>query len=96
MLCAYSIRGLGSGAVDDKEHVAILLVVFGSAYTVLGAWPLGKVDGFPWEWQKQIASYGELFSWGLYILSVIVLIIGAISLYFHSRKYHQNHPNQSM
>ena len=96
MLCVYSIRGLCSGAVDDKEHVAILLVVFGFAYTVLGAWPLGNIDGFPWEWQKQIASYGGLFSWGLYILSVIVLIIGAISLYFHSRQYHQNHPNQSI
>jgi hypothetical protein len=95
LLCAYCIQGLGSRVVDDKEHVAVVLVVFGFAYTVLGAWPLGKTIDFPWEWQKQIASFGSLFSWGLYSLSVIILAVGAVSLYCHSRRYHQMHPDQS-
>jgi hypothetical protein len=96
MLCVYSLRGLRSSLVEDKERVAVLLVVFGFAYTVIGAWPLGQIEGFAWEWQKQIASYGALFTWGLYVLSVVVLTVGAISLYIHSRRYHQNHPNQAI
>ncbi|MCW3999553.1 MAG: hypothetical protein NWE93_04890 [Candidatus Bathyarchaeota archaeon] len=96
MLCAYSTRSLRSGAVDDGEHVAILLVAFGFAYTVIGAWPLGKIADFPWDWQKQIAGFGGLFTWGLYVLSVVVLAVGAVSLYVYSRRYHQSHPNPSV
>jgi hypothetical protein len=92
MLCAYSIRGINPAAVDDREHVAILLTVFGFAYQVIGAWPLGGKIDFPWEWQKQIVSNGTIFAWTLYVLSLSVLVVGGISLYIHSRIYHQKHP----
>ena len=91
-LCAYSIRGINSQAVDDKEHVAMLLTACGFAYQVIGAWPLTNQIDFPWRWQKQIASNGNLFVWILCVLSLVSLIIGGVSLYIHSRIYHQKHP----
>ena len=95
MLCAYSIRGIGSVSANDKEPVAVLLTAFGFAYMVIGAWPLGKAVDFPWEWQKQIISYGTVFAWVLYLLSFIVLSVGGISLYIHSRAYHRMHNEPS-
>ena len=89
MLCAYSIREICPEAVDNKEYVAIVLTAFGFAYLVIGAWPLGQKDVFPWEWQKQIVANGTVFAWALYILSLIVLLVGAVSLYKHSLIYHQ-------
>jgi hypothetical protein len=86
------VNVLRFGITVDSEHVAILLTSIGFAYQVVGAWPLGNPVDFQWEWQKQIASYGGIFSWGLYLLSLIVLAIGAISLYVHSKRYHQKHP----
>jgi hypothetical protein len=96
MLCSYTIGALRSGISADSEHVAILLTTFGFAYQVLGAWPLGNAVDFPWEWQKQIVSYGPFFVWLLYLLSLVVLIIGVLSLYVHSREYHRNHPQLSI
>ena len=92
MLCIYSIRGISPEAADDKQYVAILLTAFGFAYQVVGAWPLGNLVDFPWQWQKQIISNGTIFAWTLYILSLIVLAVGGISLYKHSRIYHKKHP----
>ena len=92
MLCVYSIRGISPNEVDDKEHVAILLTAFGFTYQVIGAWPLGHLNDFPWQWQKQIISNGAFFAWALYILSLIVLVIGGISLYKNSQIYHKKHP----
>ncbi len=92
LLCAYAIRGISPHAVNDKEHVALLLTAFGFAYQVLGAWPLGKLVDFPWEWQKQIMRNGAALSWTLYLLSLASLIVGGVSLYLHSRIYHQKHP----
>lgn len=92
MLCAYSIRGIKPEAIDDKEHIAILLTAFGFVYQVIGAWPLGHLNDFPWQWQKQIVSNGTIFTWALYILSLIALAVGGISLYKHSRIYHKKHP----
>ena len=94
MLSLYSIRGINPEAADDKQYVAILLTVFGFAYQVIGAWPLGNKVDFPWQWQKQIVSNGAAFAWTLYILSLIVLVVGAFSLYKHSRIYHQKHPSE--
>lgn len=91
ILCFYSIRGLHSEVIDDKEHVSILLTAFGFTYQVIGAWPLGSMVDFPWQWQKQIVSYGSSFAWALYLLSLIVLVVGGVSLYIHSRIYHQSH-----
>jgi hypothetical protein len=93
MLCVYSLRGINSEAAVNKKHIAILLTAFGFMYQVIGAWPLGQQNSFPWQWQKQIISYGSIFSWMLYILSLVVLMIGVISLYKHSLIYHQNHPD---
>jgi hypothetical protein len=91
ILCVYSIRRIGQEAVDNKEKVAVLLTAFGFTYQVIGAWPLEHQIDFPWQWQKQIVANGTIFAWILYILSLIVLVIGAISLYKHSRIYHQKH-----
>jgi len=92
MLCVYSIRGINSEAAVNKQHIAILLTTFGFVYQVIGAWPLGQQNSFPWQWQKQIISYGSVFAWTVYFLSLVVLIIGVISLYKHSLIYHQKHP----
>lgn len=91
MLSVYSIRGINS-AVVNKKHIAILLTAFGFVYQVIGAWPLGQQNSFPWQWQKQIISYGSVFAWTVYLLSLVVLLVGVISLYKHSLIYHQKHP----
>jgi hypothetical protein len=96
MLCIYSLRALRFGLTGDSERVAVLLVVFGFAYVVLGAWPLQTAANFPWEWQKQIMSYGPIFAWTLYLVSVVVLAVGGLSLFVHSRDYHSKHPEVSL
>lgn len=91
MLCVYCIRGIRPETAVDKQYVAILLTVFGFTYQVIGAWPLGNLNDFPWQWQKQIIGNGTIFAWTLYILSFIVLVVGVISLYEHSRIYRKKH-----
>jgi hypothetical protein len=95
-LCIYSIRGIRFDAVNHKEHIAILLTAVGFTYQVIGAWPLGNMVDFPWEWQKQIIQNGAILSWALYILSLSALVIGGASLYLHSRIYHQKHPELAL
>jgi hypothetical protein len=91
MMCVYSLRGISAGAPVDKLYVAVLLVAFGFTYQVIGAWPLGHPADFPWQWQKQIMNNGAVFTWILYLLSIVVLLVGVISLYKHSKIYHQTH-----
>jgi hypothetical protein len=91
ILCVYSLRGITSECAADKQYVAILLTAFGFGYVVIGAWPLGQRDIFPWEWQKQVISWGPAFAWLLYILSLVILSVGVVSLYKHSVIYHQRH-----
>ncbi len=91
MLCLYSIRRIRLEDTDNKKYVAILLTAFGFTYQVIGAWPLGNMNDFPWEWQKHIVSNGSLVTWVLYVLSLIVLVVGGISLYLQSIIYHQKH-----
>lgn len=95
MLCIYSIRGISSEASTDKQYAAILLTAFGFGYIVIGAWPLGQRDVFPWEWQKQIISFAPGFAWMLYILGLVVLAVGVVSLYKHSLIYHQKHRSEA-
>jgi hypothetical protein len=94
MLCSYSIRGIRSEGAADKQYVAILLTAFGFIYQVIGAWPLQHQIDYPWQWQKQIVSFGPVFAWTLYVLSLIVLSIGVISLYKHSVIFHRKHPGK--
>jgi hypothetical protein len=96
VLCVYSIRGIRPEIASHKEQVAVLLTAFGFAYQVIGAWPLGTIANFPWEWQKQIMRNGPAFAWSLFSLSLAALIIGGISLYIHSRIWHQKHPEVSL
>jgi hypothetical protein len=96
MLCLYSLHALRFGLTGNSELVAVMLIVFGFTYQVVGAWPLGVMANFPWEWQKQIMNYGFLFTWLLYALSLVTLVIGGISLYVHSRDYHKRHPELSL
>ncbi len=95
ILSTYSICKIKSGSMGDKEHVAVVLTVFGFAYQIIGAWPLGEKTIFPWEWQKQIISFGPIFAWTLTLLSLIALAAGGISLFTHSKLYHQKHPEFS-
>jgi hypothetical protein len=88
MLCTFCIRKINLEASVDKQYVAILLTVFGFAYQILGAWPLQHQPDLPWQWQKQIDSFGPIFAWILYLLSLFILSIGVISLYKHSLIYH--------
>ena len=94
MLCIYSLREIRPTAPDDKQHVAILLTAFGFTYQIIGAWPLEQMKDFPWQWQKQIAMNGPVFTWTLYLLSLVVLLIGVVSLYKQSRIYHQKHSGE--
>jgi hypothetical protein len=94
MLCSYSIRGITPKASDKKQSVAILLTAFGFTYQVIGAWPLDQLKDFPWQWQKQIAMNGPEFTWSLYLLSLVVLLVGVLSLYKHSQIYHQKHSGE--
>ena len=96
LLCLYCSRGLSALTVENRERVAIVLTAFGFAYVIIGAWPLGSIVNFPWEWQKQIANNGAPFAWGLYLLSMVVLFVGGISLYRCSKIYHQRHPEFSL
>ena len=95
ILSLYSLRGICLETSIDKQYVAILLTAFGFIYQVIGAWPLGNPIDFPWEWQKQIVSNGALFAWTLYGLSLAVLLVGGISLYKHSRLFHQKYSELS-
>jgi hypothetical protein len=91
MLSNYSLRGISPQAPADKQYIAILLTAFGFTYQVIGAWPLGNVVDFPWQWQKQIVLNGAVFAWVLWLLSLAVLLVGVISLYKHSVIYHKKH-----
>jgi hypothetical protein len=91
LLIRYCICGLTAKTVEDRERVGIVLVAFGFIYVILGAWPLGKQLDFPWDWQKQIFSYGVIFTWMLYLLSIAVLAVGAVSVYRCSVFYHRKH-----
>ena len=94
MLCYYSIREIEPKTVAGKRYVAILLTVLGFTYQVIGAWPLQHQTDFPWQWQKQIVSFGPAFAWILYLLSLIVLLIGVVSLYKDSVIYNNKHPDE--
>ena len=96
MLSAYSIRGICPESVIDKEYIAVLLTAFGFTYLVIGSWPLGNLDVFPWQWQKQIISYGPVFAWVLYILGLVALVVGGLSLYKHSLIYRQKHLHEEL
>ena len=89
MLCSYSINGINPKGSDNKQYVAILLTAFGFTYQVIGAWPMEHPKDFPWQWQKQIAMNGPVFTWTIYLVSIVVLLIGVISLYKHSKIYQQ-------
>ena len=91
LLCSYSLRAITAEAPVDKQYVAILLTAFGFTYQVIGAWPLGKLVDFPWQWQKQIILNGSIFAWILYLLSLTILVVGVFSLYKHSVIYHKKH-----
>jgi hypothetical protein len=95
MLCAISVRELRSGSAVD-EHIALVLTAFGFAYQIVGAWPLQSVVDLPWQWQKQIMSFGPVFGWGLCVLSWVVLAVGGVSLYVHSRNYPREHSDFSI
>ncbi len=94
MLCLYSIRKISPESSADKQYVAILLATFGFSYQIIGAWPLQSQPVLPWEWQKQIISFGFPFAWSLYLLSLVVLFIGVISLYKHSVIYYNKKLNE--
>jgi hypothetical protein len=96
LLSVYCIRGLSALTVENRERVAIILTAFGFGYVVIGAWPLGVTVNFPWEWQKQIASNGAVFTWSLYVLGLVVLAVGSLSVYRCSKIYHKLHPDFSV
>ncbi|HEX7483308.1 MAG TPA: hypothetical protein VF350_07565 [Candidatus Bathyarchaeia archaeon] len=94
MLSFYSIHKITPKASDNKQYVAILLTASGFIYQVIGAWPLEQIKDYPWQFQKQIALNGGVFTWTLYLLSLIVLLIGVVSLYRHSQIFHKKHSGE--
>lgn len=89
LLCDSCIGAIRFGLTVESRYAAVLLVVFGFAYLVIGAWPLQTVIDMPWLWQKQIMSYSSFFAWMLYLLGIIVFVVGGVSLWEHSKKYHR-------
>jgi len=92
MLTVYCVRDIQPTVVDNKEHAAVLVTALGFAYLVLGAWPMWT-QSYPWAWQQEIANYGNLLVLPLFAGSLIALIAGSVSLYIHSRIYHQKYPD---
>ena len=72
--------------VDNKQNAAILVTALGFTYQVIGAWPLWN-QWYPWQWQAEIARYGNWLVFPLFIGSLLALIIGAASLYSHKAKF---------
>jgi hypothetical protein len=91
MLTVYCISDIQPARVDNKEQAAILVTALGFAYQVVGAWPMWNQQ-YPFPWQQQIANYGNLLVLPLFAGSLLALMIGAVSLYIHSKIYHQKHP----
>ena len=91
MLAVYCVRDIQPARVDDKEHAAMLVTALGFTYQVVGAWPLWN-QPYPWPWQHIIAKYGNLLVLPLFAGSLLALITGVVSLYIHSKIYHQEHP----
>ena len=90
ILSVYCISDIQATRVDYKEHAAILVTALGFAYLVLGAWPLWN-QSYQWAWQQEIANYGSLLALLLYAGSLVIFLIGAASLYIHSKIYRQKH-----
>jgi hypothetical protein len=88
MMGVYCIRGIQPQVVDNKQNAAILVTALGFTYQVIGAWPLWN-QVYAWPWQAEIARYGNWLVFPLFTGSLIALIIGATSLYKHSKIYHQ-------
>jgi hypothetical protein len=91
MLSLYCIRGIQPKTVDNKQNAAILVTALGFTYQVIGAWPLWN-QWYPWQWQAEIARYGNWLVFLLFIGSLLVLIIGAVSLYLQSKVWHEKQP----
>ena len=94
MLSIYCIRDIRPERVDNKEYAAIIVTALGFTYQVIGAWPLFS-QPYPFQWQAEIATYGNLLVFTLFIGSLLALITGAASLYIHSKIYHEKHPETS-
>jgi len=95
MLGVYSIRGIQPGSVDNKQNAAIIVTALAFTYQVIGAWPLWT-QWYPWQWQAEIARYGNWLVFTLFIGSFIALIFGAVSLYIHSNIYHKTKASQDI
>jgi hypothetical protein len=87
LLCDSCIRALRFGLTSQSQIAAVLMVAFGFAYVVAGAWPLQPVTDMLWDWQSQTMSYGAGFAWLLTGLSVVVLAVGCVTLWAHSKAY---------
>jgi hypothetical protein len=88
LLCVYCVRGIGPQKISNKEYAAMLLVALGFTYQVIGAWPLWN-KAYPWLWQQEIAKFGNLLVLPLFAASLFSFIVGAASLYLHSKIWRQ-------
>ncbi len=95
MLCIYSLQTIDPLTADNKEHVAILLTVSGFTYLVIGAWPLMNAVDLAWDFQKQIMKDGAVFAWTLYLLALAAFVVGAVSVYRHSKIWHLKHHSEA-
>jgi hypothetical protein len=89
MLSAYCLRNIQPESFDHKREAAILVIALGFTYQVIGAWPLWN-QYYPWPWQAEIARYGNVLVFSLFIGSLVALLMGAASLYVHSKFLREN------
>ena len=87
LLCKSCIHDLRHGLTEQSQIAAVLLVVFGFSYVVVGAWPLQPVVNTLWDWKIQTMNYGVGFAWLLTGLSLAALAVGCAALLAHSREY---------
>jgi hypothetical protein len=87
LLCDCCVGAVRRGLTVRSRYAGVLLAVFGFSYLVVGAWPLQNVVDMPWGWQKQIMDFGAVFAWVLYLLGVLVLVVGGVCLWAHSRSF---------
>jgi hypothetical protein len=91
MLSLYCIRRIQQETVGNKQNAAILITTLGFTYQVIGAWPIWN-QWYPWQWQAEIAQYGNWLVFLLFIGSLLAMIIGAVSLYLQSKIWHEKQP----
>ncbi len=90
VLSLYCVPGIHTENINNKQVAAIIVTTLGFTYQVVGAWPLWN-QWYPWQWQAEIARYGNFLVFTLFVGSLLALLVGAVALYLHSKIWHEKY-----